>query len=163
MQEYVVEKNRWFIWLTFLIAILLSLLPLPAWANWCQPEWVCLVLIYWLMALPYVFGMGSIFFFGLFVDFIQGSLLGEHAFCLVMMAYFVIKFHQQIRVYPFFQQASIVFLLLLFYKALVFLIQAFLGVIPDSVLYWLSAVISALLWSWIFVLLRDWRRKVGVE
>ena len=38
--------------LTFVIALLLTVIPLPDWARYLRPDWVGLVLIYWCMALP---------------------------------------------------------------------------------------------------------------
>ena len=38
--------------LTFLVAFVLAVLPLPAWLLWGRPEWVALTLIYWCIALP---------------------------------------------------------------------------------------------------------------
>ena len=38
--------------LTILVALVLTLIPLPGWASSFRPEWLVLVLIYWAMALP---------------------------------------------------------------------------------------------------------------
>lgn len=153
------DIHLWLMGITFLVAILLSLLPLPTWAVWWQPEWVCLVLIYWVMATPYTLGMISVFILGIIIDLLQGTVLGEHVFCLLLVRYVIIKFHQLVRVYPLPQQTFFVFLVLLLYKTLIFLIQGFLGVLPHSVFYWISTVVSAVLWPWIFMLLRDWNNK----
>ncbi len=39
--------------LTFLVAAVLSVLPLPEWLQWARPEWLTLTLIYWCIALPH--------------------------------------------------------------------------------------------------------------
>ena len=38
--------------LTFIVALLLTVIPVPDWARYIRPDWVGLVLIYWCMALP---------------------------------------------------------------------------------------------------------------
>ena len=37
---------------TFLVALLLTVVPLPDWLRPARPDWVGLVLIYWCLALP---------------------------------------------------------------------------------------------------------------
>ena len=49
----------WVIFLTFFLAYLLAIVPFPEWAMDYRPEWVPLVLMYWVMALPYRVGIGS--------------------------------------------------------------------------------------------------------
>ena len=59
------KLNYFFIYLSFMVGMMLLILPLPDWARIYRPDWVALILIYWSMALPkYV---------GLFTAFITGS------------------------------------------------------------------------------------------
>ena len=39
----------WIIFLSFFLAYLLAIVPFPQWAMNYRPEWVPLVLIYWVM------------------------------------------------------------------------------------------------------------------
>jgi rod shape-determining protein MreD len=54
------KHNFWVVLMTLLIALLLSILPLPDFANWARPLWVMMVLCYWTIALEYRIGMGLI-------------------------------------------------------------------------------------------------------
>ncbi len=157
-----VHHRRWFILVTFLIALGLDILPLPGWVIWLRPSWTLLVLLYWAMALPNVVGIFYALMIGLLLDLLNGTVLGEHAVALIVVTYIMIKFHQLIRVYPLMQQTIIIFLLFITYQIIIFAIQGFVGQLPHTILYWLSGVISTLLWPWVFVLLRDWRRKLNV-
>ena len=65
--------------LTFVIALLLTVIPLPDWARYLRPDWVGLVLIYWCMALPERVGVTTGWFMGLLVDLLTGTVLGQHA------------------------------------------------------------------------------------
>ena len=154
-----VMRGRWVIAITFLIALMLEVLPLPVWVVWLRPAWTLLVLIYWAMALPYIAGVLTAFCVGILLDLLTGTLLGEHAFVFIIITYIVIKQHRLIRVYPLFQQTLIVLMLVLLYKILIFAIQGIIGLAPYTYMYWLSAIVSALLWPWVFILLRDWRRR----
>ena len=64
---------------TFIIALLLTVIPLPEGLRFLRPDWVGLVLIYWCMALPHRVGVASGWFMGLMVDLLTGTLLGQHA------------------------------------------------------------------------------------
>jgi rod shape-determining protein MreD len=154
-------QNRLLITGTVLIALMLELLPLPSLVIWSRPEWVLLTLLYWVMALPHI-GFFSVFTVGILLDLSNGTLLGEHALALIIVSYFVIKFHQLIRIYPATQQMLIMFILVIIYKLIIFIIQGFINQLPNVFLYWLSAFSSALLWPWIFILLRDFRRRFGI-
>ena len=144
---------------SFAIAFMLTALPLPDWATPWRPAWVALVLAYWCLALPQRIGVVSGWFIGLLLDVMHGSLLGQHAFGLAAIAYIVVIYHQRIRVYPLFRQALVIGSLIFLYSSAMLLIYNFLGSMRYSYDYLLAAITSALLWPWIFIVLRDFRRK----
>ncbi len=149
--------------LTFVTALMLTLLPLPEWAAYLRPEWVTMVLIYWCMALPQRVGVGIGWMAGLFLDVVHGAVLGQYAMAMALIAYFTLSLHQRLRVYPVGQQALVVLLLVLFQQVLMVWIKGFIGEPPKSLLSWLPAFTTMLLWPWVFVILRDIRRKYKVS
>ena len=151
------------IFATFLVAFMLTLLPLPDWVAFLRPEWVSLVLIYWCMALPERVGVGIGWLAGLFLDVIHGAVLGQYALALALVAYFTLSLHQRLRVFPLLQQMFMVLLLILFQQLIVIWIKGSIGESPDSLRYWLPSLTTMLLWPWLFVLLRDLRRKYQVR
>ena len=52
-------RGYWVILLTFTLAYVLAVLPLPQWLMWARPEWVALALVYWTIALPHRVGIAS--------------------------------------------------------------------------------------------------------
>ena len=145
--------------LTFIIAIMLLLMPLPDWAQAYRPEWLMLVLIYWCMALPDKVGIGIAWILGLCVDVIQGALLGQHAIGFAITAYIAIRFHQRVRNYPLHQQSLFVGMILLPYMSISLWILGILGEDPKSWLYWAPVVTSVLIWPWIYLVMRAIRRS----
>lgn len=145
--------------LSFIIGLILMILPLPDWVQTYRPHWVALILIYWSMALPQRVGLWSAFFIGLLVDTAQGTLLGQHALALVIIVYINMSFYQRVRVLSLAQQAIYVFVLLAMIQVVVAWVEGIMGR-PVPILAFFSApFIGMLIWPWVFVILRDIRRK----
>jgi rod shape-determining protein MreD len=152
----------WVIAVSFVAALMLTMMPLPEWARAIRPQWVTMVLIYWCMALPDRIGLGWAWGMGLLLDVAYGSVLGQHALALTLIAYVVAMLYQRLRLFPQSQQAIIV-AVLIFMQLLVSLwVKGATGTAPDRWTYWLTGLTSALLWPWIFLLLRDLRRRFQV-
>lgn len=157
------QHGGWIIIASFVVALMLVALPLPGWSEYLRPQWVVLVLIYWCMALPYRVGIGISWLAGIFVDVLTGAILGQHALAYSVVAYVVIKLHKRVRVFPVWQQALLVLVLVLLSQLLTLWIRGAIGRVPDSWTYWLPSVTSTLIWPWAFMLLRDIRRRFHVQ
>lgn len=156
------RQGGFIIVLTLILALFLTAIPLPDWAALARPEWVPLVLIYWCLALPSRVNVGIAWILGLMVDVLLGTLLAQHALAYAAVAFLAVKLHKQIRVYPLWQQALSVFTLVALNQLLVAWVKGIIGGAPDSWTYWLPSVTSAILWPWMYLILRDIRRKFRV-
>lgn len=141
-----VALERWPVWLCLLAALLLSIMPLPAVVEPFRPDWVALTLIYWALAFPRVFGLLTAWVSGLLLDVAQGTLLGQHALALTVMAYFPLRFHLRLRVFPIWQLSATVMALLALYQFILFWINGTAGVASDLMDYWGSVITGTLLW-----------------
>jgi rod shape-determining protein MreD len=147
------------IYLTLLVALVLMILPLPDWAQIYRPNWMALVLIYWSMALPQRVGLLFAFFSGIILDTSLGTLLGQHTLALVMIIAINMNFYQRIRVLALAQQAIYIFVLLLLNQVVVAWVEGFLGRSTPLLAFFGAPFIGMLIWPWVFVILRDIRRK----
>nr|VFK37118.1 MAG: rod shape-determining protein MreD [Candidatus Kentron sp. SD]VFK41218.1 MAG: rod shape-determining protein MreD [Candidatus Kentron sp. SD]VFK78304.1 MAG: rod shape-determining protein MreD [Candidatus Kentron sp. SD] len=157
------RRSGWTIIISFLIAFLLVQLPLPTWAAIWRPSWVAIVLIYWCLAIPERVRVGSGWLAGMILDILAGSLLGQHALGLCIVAFIAGKFHQQIRISPLWQQGISVFGLIALYQLSILWIHGIQGHPVPEWAYVSSAFTSALIWPWAFIILRDVRRRYQVE
>ncbi|RFA31284.1 rod shape-determining protein MreD [Alkalilimnicola ehrlichii] len=157
------HQGGWTITASFVIALMLTVVPLPEWAAAARPQWVALVLIYWCMALPQRVGVGIGFIVGFMQDALLGSLLGQHALAFALLAFLTMKLHQRIRVFPLWQQALTVLVLLLLTQLILFWINGLVGRSPTSWTYWLAPFTGTVLWPWVFVLMRELRRNFNVR
>ena len=159
------NKNAggWIIFISLLIAFLLTALPLPTWANPWRPAWVAMVLIYWCMALPGRIGIGTAWCLGLLLDVQQGALLGQNALILALVAYFILQIHKRFRIFPMVQQSCLIGFIIIFNLLIASWITGIMGLAPQTWTYWAPAFSSMVLWPWLFVILRDIRRKYNVS
>lgn len=151
------------IFLSFVVAFMLTAMPLPEWAVAWRPVWVVLVLIYWCMALPDRVGIATAWCVGLLLDVQQGTLLGQHALGLAVVAFVTLLMHQRARVFSLSKQAVVVSSILFIYLVLTLWVRAMIGYPPQHWNYWLPLLTSMLLWPWLFIILRDLRRKYRVS
>ena len=156
-------RGSWVILLSFMLAIMLTELPMPGLMEWGRPQWAALVLIYWVAALPHRVGPWYAWVVGLLLDILQGSLLGIHALALAMVAIAINALHQRFRMYPLWQQALLVLIMIGLYQLLLNWGQSLQGGVSDSLLFLLPSLVSAFIWPWVFVLLRSIRRALKVS
>ena len=148
--------------ITFLVAFMLTLLPMPDWTIWLRPAWVLMVLIYWIMILPHRINLGMAFIMGILLDVLNGTLLGEHALAMTLATYVVARMHSRMRMFSLFQQALCVMLIVFLYQAVLYGVQGFLGQLPASRLFWASPHTSFLLWPWLSGVINSSGRRYRV-
>jgi len=147
---------------TFLAALVLTLVPLPDWGRLLRPEWTLLVLTYWAMATPDRVGVGIAWLLGLFQDVAVGTLLGQHALTFALVTYVVLRLHPRLRIYPLWQQAVSLLVLVALHLLVTRWIMGFTGYAPETLWFWAPAATSAVLWPLIFVFLRRLRRRYRI-
>jgi rod shape-determining protein MreD len=154
----------WVIFFSFFVAYLLAIVPFPEWAMNYRPEWVPMVLIYWVMALPYRLGIGSAWCAGLLLDILEVSTLGLNAISLVILAYVTLSLHQRMRMFTSLQQSGLIFVLVGLNLMLCHWLQIVTGqTINVSLLFLMAALTSAIIWPSLFQLLRQIRRSFDVH
>lgn len=149
--------------LSFILALVLTIMPLPDWASPWRPEWVAMTMLYWSMALPRRYSVGSAWVVGLLLDVAKGTLLGQHALALALITLIGIRLHQRIRLSPLWQQSISIGALLALYLLVVLWVHGISGRAPGDWHYWAPLLTSTLLWPVVFVTLRAVRRRWCLE
>jgi rod shape-determining protein MreD len=132
--------------LSALVALILTVLPLPRWLDVVRPAFLVLTVLYWSVHAPRAGGIAIGFFAGLMLDVFQGPVLGEHALALALITYIAVREHQRIRSKPAIQQALIVFAALMMYEVVLFMIDGWTGHPVTSPLRWVHTLSGALIW-----------------
>lgn len=154
-------RGTWLVVLTLVAALFLTILPLPALAEDLRPQWVVMTLIFWALALPERVGVLWAFGIGLVQDVATGTLLGHHALGLSLVAYVAVELHARVRIFPLWQQALFVWVLLIVERLLALWVLGATGQPMPSLSYWGSTFVGLLLWPWLYVVLRDLTRRAG--
>ncbi len=144
---------RWLIALTFVVAFALTVAPLGESLAWFRPYWVGMILIYWCIESPSEVGMGTAFFIGLALDLTTGTLAGQHALSLVIIAYIVGRFRLRMRFFPLWQQALAVCAVLLNDRLIYTWVHALAGNgMADWRVIW-APLVALFIWPWVFLAL----------
>ncbi len=132
--------------ISVMIALVLSVLPLPHWASVGRPDFLVIVVLYWAVMSPRAGGLLLAFLAGLALDAFKGVVLGQHALALTLVSAIAIKMHLRIRVFPILHQALTIFMLLVIYQFVLYWIDGASGHPITTAWRWLPAFTGAALW-----------------
>lgn len=144
---------------SIVFALMLSITPMPEWAEVYRPDWVALTLIYWSMSLPRSYSIGGAWAVGLILDVAQGTLLGQHALALCLTIYVSVKFHLQFRQFPPLQLTATIFAMLAFYQFILFWVNGVVGINPPAVVYWGPVISGTVIWPILSLFLSGVRER----
>ncbi len=151
------SHNRWFILVTLIIGLTLSVMPVPDKISWLRPQFVVLIFIYWSLALPQTIGILSAWFAGICLDVVSYAIIGQHALAMVVVAYICLLSYQRIRTYMYWQQSVWVFVMVGIHQLFVNWVHSLTGHSAHPSQFLLPAFASALLWPLVHTILERFR------
>ena len=128
-----------------------------------RPLWLALFLTAWTLALPHRVGMTTAWVLGLAADVLYGTLLGQNALILTFITFLVLSLHQRLRMFPMWQQSLVLLVVFGLAQLVQLWLNALTGNRPPTLLFILPALVSALLWPWVYTALRIIRQRLGVN
>ncbi|MDG1732034.1 MAG: rod shape-determining protein MreD [Thalassotalea sp.] len=157
------RSNNFVIWVTVIVSLMLTIMPLPIGFDEFRPNWTLLVLIYWVLALPNRVNVLFAWLIGFIIDVLLGSVLGVNAFATALVVYVTANNFQKIRNFSLLQQSLIVGVFITLYHLSVFWIQRFVIDVDFSISYLKPVLTSIPMWPVVFLLLRKIRRQFQVH
>ena len=100
---------------------------------------------------------------GLAADVLYGTLLGQNALILTFITFLVLSLHQRLRMFPMWQQSLVLLVVFGLAQLVQLWLNALTGNRPPTLLFILPALVSALLWPWVYTALRIIRQRLGVN
>lgn len=149
--------------ISFVIALMLTVFPLFGRLAWLRPDFILLVLIFWLFYLPHRINVGTAFIVGLLAGLINGNLLGENALAYVIISYVISRYGRWMAMTNLISHGLMMVVILLTYKIIIFIIEAILNYPLNSSLYWLSLLSNLIVWPLVYLTLAKICRHFHIE
>ena len=135
------------IFFSLVVAFLLSILPWSGTWLLARPDFVVLVLIFWSVHEPRSIGQGVAFALGLLMDVSDSMLLGQHALAYVIAIFGTQVLRVRILSFGLGEQTLHVLVITLATSAMMLLLNLLLGADFPGLAYFVSPVVTALLWG----------------
>jgi rod shape-determining protein MreD len=141
--------------IAMMIALILTILPLPDLFSGLRPPWVLMLILYLQFFLPDRFNMMILLLAGLLLDVLLFTVLGEHAFALSIVAWVANNKTRRFNFFSIWQQMALIGFLCFLYQMLIFITESFLGYQMSLLPLAGSALLSLILWPWVRILADD--------
>ena len=152
------------VFFSLVVAFLLSILPWSGTWLLARPDFVVLVLIFWAVQEPRSIGQGIAFALGLLMDVSDSMLLGQHAFAYVIAIFGAQVLRVRILSFGLAEQTLHVLIITVVAGAVMLLLNLLLGADFPGPAYFISPVVTALLWgpvNWLLYMPLVRRRRGG--
>lgn len=161
-QELLKPVKRRFIYLTFFVALLTELLPLPVGSTRWLPDFVGMLLLYWVINQPRRVNVGTAFGMGLVTDLATAGLLGQHALAYSITSYLALARQNQLVMFNLGLQSLAVLGLLLSNQLIMVAARMLTGSAFVGWSYFLPPFVGALMWPLLTkVLLQPYRHHTA--
>jgi len=135
-----------------MLAMAMNIIPWSTPFLNVMPDWVLLVLIYWVIMVPETASVGKAWFVGLLIDALTGQLFGEYALVYAASVFLAEKQHKRIRQFPLIQQSLVVGVIIFYSRVLIFWLEQINGqTLP--LLFLLPVISSIIIWPLVVVTL----------
>lgn len=135
------------IYITLMIALLCQLFPWVGQGVVFRPDFMMVVLLYWLLRAPNLCNVGTAWLAGMLVDLATGSLLGQHALSFCFTAYVALSYQRRLVLFNKGQLLAYVALLLIIQRVVILLLKLFAGNEGPGWLYLIPIVTGLVLWQ----------------
>ena len=141
------------IWFTIAVALLASLIKMPESMAAYIPNYVVMVLLYWVMATPEKVNVGTGWITGLFMDLLLGSTLGIHAALMAFVVWMVAGMFSNSRYYSLIQKTIVVGTVNFIGQFLFYWVEHIFGLVSVNYDNLWSGFATVILWPVTYVIL----------
>ncbi len=135
------------IYLSLFAAFICILFPWSGIFLTLRPDFMLLVIIFWLLRAPNQCSVGTAWFMGLWVDLATGGIFGQYALAYTITTFFAVIYQRRLVLFSSTQQLVYVFLLLVLSQLILLILKAFAGNEFAGWSYFLPSVTGILLWQ----------------
>ncbi len=141
------------LFLSFVLVLLLTILPMPAFCQNMKPMWALLFLFYVQFYLPDYFHLVTVFILGLLLDILLSTIIGEHILALTLVTWISSNKARRFYFFSVSQQMALIAFFCLLYQLIILTIEALLNlqVYPLGLLG--GTLLTALLWPFFCIII----------
>lgn len=140
------------VYFTLLVALLCQLFPWVGQGIIFRPDFMLVVLLYWLLRAPNLCNVGTAWLAGMLVDLATGSLLGQHALGFTITAFVALSYQRRLVLFNSWQLAGYVFALLIIERVLILLLKLFAGNENPGLHYFWPIITGLILWQFMILI-----------
>lgn len=141
--------------IAFILALILTILPMPEFLVGIRPPWVLLLVLYLQLYMPDYFNLIVLFLLGLILDVLLSTVIGEHTFALFLVTWAASNKARRFYCFSIAQQMTLIGFFSLMYQLTIVIIDAFLGFHVAFISVLGSSMMSVILWPWIRLISED--------
>lgn len=135
------------IYLSLLAAFICLLFPWSGLALTLRPDFMLLVIIFWLLRAPNQCSVGTAWFMGLWVDLATGGIFGQYALAYTVTTFFAVIYQRRLVLFNSTQQLVYVFSLLFLSQLILLILKIFAGKEFLGWSYFLPSITGVLVWQ----------------
>lgn len=135
------------VYISLLLAYVCILFP---WSNFVlsfRPDFMLLVILFWLLRAPNLCNVGTAWFMGLWVDLAMGGIFGQYALAYTITAFFAVIYQRRLVLFNKTQQLVYVFSLLMLAQIILLILKTFSGHQFIGWSYFIPSISGVLLWQ----------------
>ena len=152
-----------FLSLSLFIALILSIFPLSIAASPYRPEFICLVVLYWVFAVPTHLGVVFAFLVGVLQSLVESSIWGGYSLALCFTIYLCLKAIPRLRNYSLLHQSLWIFVWVFLHQLVVSWINGLAGYEANFIFQLGSSLLSATCWPFLLLSMNWVRRSYSVN
>ena len=135
------------IYLSLLAAFICMLFPWSGLALSLRPDFMLLVILFWLLRAPNQCSVGTAWFMGLWVDLATGGIFGQYALAYTITTFFAVIYQRRLVLFSSTQQLVYVFSLLFLSQLILLVLKTFAGKEFMGWSYFLPSITGVLVWQ----------------
>ncbi len=135
------------IYLSLFLALICLLFPWSGIALTLRPDFMLIVIIFWLLRAPNQCSVGTAWFVGLLVDLATGDIFGQYALAYTITAFIAVIYQRRLVLFNSTQQLIYVFALLLTSQLVLLILKTFAGRENLGWSYFLPSLTGVLIWQ----------------
>lgn len=134
-------------YVSMLAAFICMLFPWSGLALTLRPDFMLLVILFWLLRAPHQCSVGTAWFMGLWIDLATAGIFGQYALAYTITTFFAVVYQRRLVLFSSMQQLIYVFSLLFLSQLILLILKAFAGKEFLGWSYFLPSITGALLWQ----------------